>query len=126
MIRGSCIGTGMVARVRIFFVALLLVFATSTVFAEPTPGPVNLLNICPYLGDPGQAGSSAVYITIAGANPPVCNTTVYVLEISQPGVKEAFSILVTALAAGRTVYLEIRNSTGCTGWGTKLQSVHLN
>jgi hypothetical protein len=36
-----------------------------------------------------------------------------------------YAAALTALTTGKRVILEVSNATGCTGWGTKLQSLYV-
>ena len=97
-------------------ISILLIHAPA--HAEPTVGPFTISNLRPYID------SNDVYITVNVA-PPQCPTTVFKLNMTRPLAREAYALLVTALTSGRSISLEIRNSTGCVGWATEIQSVFM-
>jgi hypothetical protein len=70
------------------------------------------------------SNSAAVGI-VEFETPVVCNTTAFRIDLIAPGGKEMYATLLTALTTGKKVQVEVSNGTGCTGWGTYLQSVFM-
>jgi hypothetical protein len=99
--------------------ALLTVFVTP-VQAEPTSGPVNIVRLRPYNC---ASCTGAVYVQIDA--PSICDTTVYQIDLTFVGAKEVYAAALTAFVTGKKVQIEVVN-TGCTGWGTKIQSLYVN
>lgn len=94
---------------------MLLIGAVS---AEPSsPAPVKILQVRPY------ANSYAVYIDVSSGQ--LCSTSAFVIMTNELGGKEMYAAALTALATGKRVILEVSNATGCSGWGTKLQSLYV-
>jgi hypothetical protein len=96
----------------------ILIMLSASVQAEPTsPVAVKVLQVRPYME------SNLVYIEVSSAG--LCNATIFVIQTNLLGGKEAYAAALTALATGKKVLLEVSNTTGCTGFGTKLQSIYL-
>jgi len=55
-----------------------------------------------------------------------CNTTVFVIDASHAGSDEMYSAALSALMGNKKISVEPLVSTGCTGWGTKVQSLYLH
>lgn len=68
-------------------------------------------------------GTPSVYITLQNA--PICNTDTFSFQLTDVGAQGMLSIALTALTTGQFAEIEISNATGCTGWGTQLQSMYL-
>ena len=98
-------------------IAFLIIFviATPTVQAEPTSTAVSISLIRTY-------SSGDIYITVS---PTFCNTDTFHLVASDAGLKQMLAVVLSAQSNGQTVFLEAKNSTGCNGWGTELQSIYL-
>jgi hypothetical protein len=64
-----------------------------------------------------------IYIGVSSSD--FCGTTVFSFSSSEPNGKEMYAAVLTALASGKQVQLEASTATGCTGWGTRLQSIYL-
>lgn len=96
---------------------LLFAIGAVPVMAEPSSPRVKLIEVRPYIG------SSEVHIkTNVDA---VCGTNGFRIITSQPNGKEAYAAALTALTSGKSVVVEVSNATGCTGWGTVLQSIYI-
>lgn len=85
-------------------------------FAGELSGKVNITSLRPY-----GVGLAYVQVTPIG----VCGTDVFVIRLDEPGGKEMYSLALTAVSSGKRVELEVSNTTGCTGWGTRLQSMFI-
>lgn len=95
-----------------------LMLPIGTLVAEPSsPAPVKILQVRPY------ANSYSVYIDVSSGQ--LCGTSAFVIMTHEPGGKEMYAAALTALTTGKRVILEVSNTTGCTGWGTKLQSLYV-
>jgi len=93
-------------------ILLLIGFAAN---AGETGGKVNLVSLRPYVGK--------VYVQVSPAG--LCGTEVFTIELANTGGKEMYAAALTAFSAGKLVELEVSNATGCTGWGTTLQSLYI-
>ncbi|CAK0773110.1 hypothetical protein CCP4SC76_5710002 [Gammaproteobacteria bacterium] len=67
---------------------------------------------------------TSMYISTESSTP--CSTTVYWLEGTYPGAGMIANTALLALATGKSVQLEIRTDTGCTGWGSKIMGVEIS
>ena len=86
--------------------------------AEPSsPVAVKVVAVRPY------ANSYNVYLEVSSGQ--LCSTSIFIIMTHEPGGKEMYAAALAALTTGKRVILEVSNSTGCTGWGTKLQSIYL-
>ncbi|TBV73263.1 hypothetical protein [Pseudoxanthomonas winnipegensis] len=98
----------------IFFVLACCIDAA---LAEPTSARVVILDLRPY------AGSEVTYLHVNST--ALCNTDVFIIDASQANGKQMYAAALTAVASGKEVALEVANATGCTGFGTKLQSIYI-
>lgn len=116
-VNGQAVGA--VSRLRGLLAAACvgLVYAGS-VSAEPTTKPVHILYVRPY----NNAGQGAVFVQVDAVS--LCNTDTYMIDLGLGGAKEAYAAALTALLTNRPVAIEVANS-GCTGWGTAVQSLYL-
>lgn len=101
----------------IAFAAPMLLAATA--LAEPTTGPVKVLEVRPYniQGSPG-----AVYVRIDQVS--ICNTDTYKIDLSYSGSKEILAAALSALIADKPVKVEVVN-TGCAGLASPIQSLYV-
>lgn len=101
--------------------ATLLTFGASFASAEPTSGAVTISNLRPYIGGTG------VYVYINGVGP--CGSGVsgsagiYTVDLSSQSGKAAYAILLTSVATGKPVMLEVI-SGACGSAYPGLQSVY--
>lgn len=122
MIRGNLRGNGYM-KVSQRLVLILLVLLTSTLcLAEPTSGPVHIVTLRPYSNSGGSTGG-AIYVTVDSST--FCSATVFKIDLTFGGAKEAYAAALSAIVSGKSVQLEVLNSTGCAGWGTTLQSIYI-
>lgn len=100
--------------------ALALAFQALPATAEPTTGPVSVVNIRPYMGP----GPGTVYFTIDRTD--LCGTNTYAIDLTWGGSKQAVATLMLAFAGQHRIMVEIDNA-GCANpsWGTKVQSVYI-
>lgn len=102
---------------RVLLVVLLVALcASGVVQAEPTGGKVSILSLRPYSG-------GLIYLEVSSGE--LCGTSVFAFSGSEVNAKEMYAAALTALVSGNQVQLEVSNATGCTGWGTRLQSIYL-
>ena len=66
-------------------------------------------------------GSGFVFFTVETIS--VCDTSAYRIDLSLSGAKEIYAAILTALALNTEIVIEISNETGCTGWGSVVQSI---
>lgn len=66
---------------------------------------------------------SGVYISVT--TNAICDTSVFFIELNTAGGKAMYAAALAALAANKSVALEVSNATGCKGWGTLLQSLYI-
>lgn len=104
-------------------ISLLFALCASLVcalaIAEPTGAAVKILSLRPY----NTPNGGNIYVEVSQAKEP-CETQGYVIDLSWVGAKEAYAAALTALVTDKYVRIEAVN-TGCTGWGTKIQSIIL-
>jgi hypothetical protein len=86
--------------------------------AEPSTGWVYVTLVRPYSNT-----DLKVYVEINSS--AVCNTSVFAIKVNDPNGKEMYAAALAAFIAQKKVILEASNSTGCTGWGTLLQSLYI-
>lgn len=86
--------------------------------AEPTSAPLTLKMLRPYAGGPN------VYVYVGETT--FCGADTFVIDTSMPNGKELYAAALTAYAMGKRVRLEVPTATGCSGWGTKVQSIPLD
>ena len=97
-------------------VGLLMAFVVSNQsMAEPTTPAIKIDYIRVYT-------DGAIFLHMNQRSE--CNTEVYTIPASSVARKEMYSLVLSAYMADRPVRLEVVNS-GCTGWGTALQSVYI-
>lgn len=89
----------------------------SVVHAEPTGLRVNVVELRPY------ASSTVAYLQVSSSE--LCGTSVFAIPLDEVGGKEMYATALAALVAGKKIALEVSNSRGCTGWGTRLQSIFI-
>lgn len=99
--------------------AVTVSFGT-TAIAEPTGSPVKIKSIRSYNVASGS-GFALVEVTPAS----ICNTDTYKIELSWGGSREVLATALSAFNGDHLVAVEIANSTGCTGWGTLIQSLYI-
>lgn len=101
-----------------FAVLILVVGWCLVANAEPISSPTTLMFLRPYAGD------NMVYVRVTESD--VCETLVFGIDVSKPTGKEMYAAALSALLAGAPVQVEISDATGCTGWGTLLQSIYIH
>jgi hypothetical protein len=103
----------------------LLAMAPTCAEAEPHSSPVQILSVRPYYAGSG----SAEYAYIKTTPSSVCtDATYFTLALNSPAGEAMFSTALTALSSGRSVTIEVSNSTGCTmiaNGGPQVQSLTL-
>jgi len=87
-------------------------------FSGPIGEPVLVTSVRPYTTE-----NPIGFLTVSLSS--LCGTSAFSIHLGEPGGKEMYAAILTALALNKKVMLEVSNSTGCTGWGTLLQSVSL-
>ncbi|WP_156401371.1 hypothetical protein [Duganella sp. Root1480D1] len=109
----------MIHRISILLAAVAASFFCNIAFAEPTTGPVKILEVRPYnvQGAPG-----AVYVRIDQVS--LCNTDTYKIDLSWSGSKEILATALSALVADKPIKVEVANS-GCVGFATPIQSLYI-
>ena len=75
---------------------------------------LSIISIRPY------SGGDIFIETNASSN--LCDTSTFTIDGNAPDKRELYA---AALTAGKKIGIEISNATGCTGWGTKLQSIYI-
>jgi len=92
--------------------------AAFNVMAEPRTVVSSISSMRPYT-------TGTYFVTLATASladGTSCNRT-YRVRNDDAGAKTVIASLLTAYAMGQDVQLEVPTSTGCTGFGTPIQSV---
>lgn len=120
----SKFGPGEACNMRtIFRIALASVLALglhAEARAEPTGSPVKIKSIRSYNA---AGGAGMAFIQVSSASP--CNTDTYKIDLSWGGSREVLATALSAFNGNHDVAIEIANSTGCTGWGTLVQSIYI-
>lgn len=98
--------------------AFVFCLCASVVHGGETGPRVKITQLRPYMG------SGQVFVHVNSSQ--LCGTSVFKIVLSDPAGKEAYAAALTAIATGKNVALEVSNVTGCTGWGTQLQSIWLD
>jgi hypothetical protein len=99
---------------RIVVFALLVALCVPTAIkAEPTGGRVTIVSMRPYSG-------GLIYLQVSSND--LCGTEIFSFTESEVNGKEMYAVALTALVTGKQVQLEAR---GCSGWGTRLQSIYI-
>jgi hypothetical protein len=99
----------MVKALALAAVVVVGTFSGTPAHAEPTSGRVKIYQVRPYM--PGT-----VFFTTTPA--AICNTFRFMIDLAASGGKEIYSAVLAAQLAGKSVYIEVSNSTGCTGAST--------
>jgi hypothetical protein len=89
--------------------------------AGPRTPAVRIVQVRPHISQGANPGT--VFIETDQAS--LCNTSVYSIDMGNGGSKEAYAAALAAFIVDKPVVLELVN-TGCTGAGTKIQSIFLN
>ena len=88
-------------------------------FAIASPestSPAYVIMVRPY-------NSGSIYIQLDSN--VLCDTSVFMIDGNNAGKDIMYSAALSALVAKKKVRVEALTSTGCTGWGTRLQSLYL-
>lgn len=113
-----CIKFENVVTKLIIALMLLTLFLTATLHAMPMGASrVNVIELRPY------AGSPVAYLRVSSAE--LCGTDAFTIPLTDVGGKEMYAAALAALMSGKQIGLEVSNATGCTGWGTRLQSIFI-
>lgn len=89
--------------------------------AGPRTPAVRIVQVRPRISQ--DAAQGTVFIEVDQST--VCNTSVYSIDMSRGGSKEAYATALAALIVDKPIVIELVSS-GCTGAGTKIQSILLN
>ena len=100
------------------FKAILISFIAYINLGHAVPTSSNL-----YVDYIRVYSNGTVYIGVTTAD--FCSTSVFSIPSTTIAKKEFLASLLSAQAANKPVWLEAVNSTGCTGWGTAIESVWL-
>lgn len=101
---------------------MILIFClglTTTFSAVATPEstvPANIIQLRPYV-------NGNVYIHLDSN--VLCETSVFMIDGSNAGKEVMYSAALAAFMGNKKIRVEALTSTGCAGWGTKLQSLYL-
>lgn len=93
-------------------VALLFPLAA---FAEPTSDMTTVYSIRPYIQ------TNTVFVQVSAD--VICQTSTFKIDLAKLNGKAAYAAALVAMVGNKNVRLEVANATGCTGWGTELQSI---
>lgn len=104
-------------KIATYLLASGALFAVGPVGAEPVSSKaVGVVMVRPYLG-------GVVYLQVSDNT--FCGTDTFTIDTTQQNGKETYAAVLVAVTTGKKLGLEALNSTGCNGWGTRLQSVFL-
>ncbi len=53
----------------------------------------------------------------------ICQTRTFKIDLAKLNGKATYAAALSAMMANKKVMLEISDTTGCTDWGTELQSI---
>jgi hypothetical protein len=105
--------------------AAFLALVPTPAQADPHSSPVQILSVRPYYL--GSGNTEYAYITTTSG--AVCSgATYFTLALNSPAGEAMISTALTALSSGRSVTVEVSNSTGCTviaNGGPQIQSLTL-
>jgi hypothetical protein len=105
---------------RLLLTGALVLPVSGVVHAEPTTEPLHILYVRSYNQDSAQG---AAFFQLDAVT--LCNTDTYRIDFAQNGSKAALATALLAFSSNSPVRVEIMNSTGCTGWGTAIQSIYI-
>lgn len=109
----------MISRILMLLALVIIGISGNAAFAEPTTGPVKILEVRPYNV---QGAPAAVYVRVDQVS--LCNTDTYRIDLSWNGSKEVLASALAALVADKYVKVEVVN-TGCVGFATAIQSLYI-
>lgn len=89
--------------------------------AGPMSTPVQILQIRPYISHGANPG--VIFIKVDQSS--LCNTATYSIDMGSGGGREAYAAALTAFLVEKPVIIELVSS-GCSGAGTKIQSIVLS
>ncbi|KAF1721725.1 hypothetical protein [Pseudoxanthomonas wuyuanensis] len=95
---------------------LMILCIPGVVQATPTGERVSVVSVRPYSG-------GLIYVQVSSSD--FCGTNVFAFSASEVNGKEMYAAALTALVSGKQVRLEVSTATGCTGYGSRLQSIYL-
>ena len=105
----------------IVIIALLAMAASGGTLAEPTTKKVKITSLRPYHSD-----NNGAYLYVDRVT-PICthqgDVNVFLIDLKTQ--KAHYAAALTAFALDKEVRIEISNETGCTGWGTRIQSIYM-
>lgn len=106
----------------VFKLSMLLVgsMMAANAVAAPNTEPAKIKLLRPYANGTMFVQMNTTTLTDGGT----CSS-VYRVQNDQPGAKAVIATLLTAYALESDVEIELPTSTGCTGFGTPIQSVYL-
>lgn len=100
----------------VIFALLVALCVPRAVQAAPIGGRMLILSMRPYIG-------GSIYLAVSSKD--LCGTEVFSFMGGDVNGKEMYAAALTAMVAGKEVQLEVSAATGCTGWGTRLQSIFI-
>jgi len=106
-----------IGSVKTIIIAATLAFAATmpTTASADISAPINVATVQVYIP------STAFVETVGNA---VCSTSVFKIDLTTAAGPGMLSVAMTALSTGKKIVVE-SIYTGCTGWGTGLQSLKL-
>lgn len=87
--------------------------------AEPSSPPVLVNQVRVF--DNG----ATPFALVETAAPTICGVATFTIDLTSQAGPAMLSIAITAFTTHDHVVLEVSNSTGCAGYGTRLQSITL-
>ncbi len=101
----------------ILILNVIVLLVASPLYAGDEIRDLSIISIRPY------SGGDIFIETNASSN--LCDTSTFTIDSNAPDKRELYAAALAALTAGKKIGIEISNATGCTGWGTKLQSIYI-
>ncbi|MGR4866943.1 hypothetical protein [Caulobacter sp. LARHSG274] len=103
----------------IAFVLFASLSMVSTARAEPSSPPVLVNQVRVF------ENGATPFALVETAAPTVCGVATFTIDLTSAAGPAMLSIAISAFTAREHVVLEVSNSTGCAGYGTRLQSITL-
>ena len=97
-------------------VLFMVMFFSVEAFADPMSGWIYIYTIRPYSSTSGP-------VLLSVSSTALCGTDTFTINTTAPNGKEMYAAALSAVMTKKLVMLEVSNSTGCTGFGTLLQSI---
>lgn len=100
------------------FMVLVMLVMSFTAMAEPSSTEsAGIRSLRPYI-------DGSVFIELDAVI--LCNTTVFMIDGTQVEKDIMYASVLSAFMGNKQIRVEALTATGCTGWGTQLQSIYMD